>query len=127
MDEYEFNLLATIAKHREDILQLFQAGTGSGKRNIPPKMLRKVRAANMASMTQANSLIACVGGTNLSAKSLKELGSNAKLKAKELQDVKVAEQNKMDHGTVSNRTKEMDTNPKIAIAAGSTHRTPNGA
>ncbi len=62
-------------------------------------MLCKVRAANMTSMTQANSLIACVVGTNLSAKRLKELGSNAELKAKELYDVKVAEQNKMDHGT----------------------------
>jgi hypothetical protein len=78
-------------------------------------MLQKVQAANMASMTQANSLIACVGRMNLSAKRLKELGSNAKLKAKELHDVEVAEQNKMDHGTVSNCTKEMDTNPEISI------------
>ncbi len=115
MDKYESNLLATIAKHWEDILQLFWAGTGSGKSTIPPKMLRKVRAVNMTSMTQANSLIACVDRTKLSAKRLKELGSNAKLEAKELHDVKVAEQNKMDHGTASNRTKEMDTNPEIAI------------
>jgi hypothetical protein len=116
MDKYESNLLAAIAKHREDILRLFWAGTGSGKSTIPPKMLRKVRAANMALMTQANSLIAHVGRTNLSTKRSKELGSsNAKLEAKELHDVKVAEQNKMGHGTVSNRTKEMDTNPEIAI------------
>jgi hypothetical protein len=115
MDEYESNLLAAIAKHQEDILQLFLAGTGSGKSTIPPKMLRKVRAVNMTSMTQANSLIACVSGMNLSAKRLKELGRNAKLKAKELHDVKVAEQTKMDYGTVSNHTKEMDTNPEIAI------------
>jgi hypothetical protein len=115
MDEYEANLLAAIAKHREDVLQLFWAGTGSGKSTIPPKMLRKVRALNMTPMTQANSLIACVGRTNLSAKRLKELGSNAKLEAKELHDVEVAEQNQMDHGTVSNCTKEMDTNPEIAI------------
>jgi hypothetical protein len=115
MDEYESNLLAIIAKHEEDILQLFRVGTGSGKSTIPTKMLRKVRAANMTSMTQANSLIARVGITNLSAKRLKELGSNAELEAKELHDVKVAEQNKMDHGTVSNHTEEMETNPEIAI------------
>jgi hypothetical protein len=78
-------------------------------------MLRKVWAANMTSMTQANSLIACVGRSNLSAKRLKELGSNARLEVKELHDVKVAEQNKMDHGTVSKRTKEIDTNPENAI------------
>jgi hypothetical protein len=115
MDKYESNLLAAIAKNWEDILQLFWAGTGSGKSTIPPKMLHKVRAANMASMTQASSLIARVGGMNLSAKRLKELGSNAKLEAKELHDVKVAEQNKMDHGTVSNHTEETNTNPEIAI------------
>ncbi len=114
-DEYESNLLAAITKHREDILQLFWAGTGSGKSTIPTKMLRKVRAANMTSMTQANSLIARAGGTKLSSKRLKELGSNAKLEAKELHDVKVAEKNKMDHGPVSNRTKEMDTNPGITF------------
>ncbi len=114
-DEYESNLLATITKHREDILRLFWAGTGSGNSTIPPEMLRKVWAANMTSMTQANSLIACTGGTKLSSKRLKELGSNAKLKAKELHDVKVAEHNKMDHGTVSNCTEEMDTNPEVAV------------
>ncbi len=114
-DEYESNLLATITKHREDILQLFQAGTGSGKSTIPPKMPRKVRAANMTSMTQANSLIACAGGMKLSSKRLKELGSNAELEAKELHNVEVAEQNEMDHGTVSDHTEEMETKPEIAI------------
>jgi hypothetical protein len=114
-DKYESNLLDAITKHWEDILQLFWAGTSSGKSTIPPKMLRKVRAANMTSMTQVNSLIACAGGTKLSSKRLKELGSNAKLKAKELHNVEVAEQNKIDHGTVSNRTKEMDTNPEISL------------
>jgi hypothetical protein len=78
-------------------------------------MLCKVRAANMTYMTQANSLIACVGGTNLSAKRLRELGSNAKLETKELHYIKVAEQNKMDHGTVSNHTEEMNTYPEISI------------
>ncbi len=60
-DKYELNLLAAVSKHREDILRLFWAGTVSGKSTIPPKMLRKVRAVNMASMTQANSITAQAG------------------------------------------------------------------
>ncbi len=114
-DEYELNLLAAVSKHQEDILRLFRAGTVSEKSTIPPKMLQKVRAANMASMTQANSITARAGRTNLSAKRLKELGSNAELKAKELHDAEVAEQNKMVHGTASNRTEDIEANPEIAI------------
>jgi hypothetical protein len=114
-DEYELNLLATVSKHQEDILRLFRAGTVSGKSTIPPKMLRKVRAANMASMTQANSITAWAGRMNISAKRLKELGSNAKLKAKELHDAKVAEQNKMVYGTASDRAKDIEANPEIAV------------
>jgi hypothetical protein len=114
-EEYELNLLAAVSKHREDILRLFWAGTVSGKSTIPPKMLRKVRAANMAPMTQANSITARAGRMNLSAKRLKELGSNAKLKAKELHDAKVAEQNKMIHGTASDRAKDIEANPEIAV------------
>ncbi len=96
-------------------MRLFQAGTVSGKSTIPPKMLRKVRASNMASMTRANSITARAGGTNLSAKRLKELGSNAELKANELHDAKVAEQNKMVHGTASDYAKGIEANPEIAI------------
>jgi hypothetical protein len=78
-------------------------------------MLRKVRAANMASMTQANSITAWADGTNLSAKRLKKLGSNAKLKAKKLHDAKVAEQNKIVHGTASNPAMDIEANPEIAV------------
>ncbi len=90
-DEYESNLLAAITKHWEGILRLFWAGTGSGKSTIPLKMLRKVQVVNMTFMTWANSLIAHAGETKLSSKRLKELGSNAELKAKELHNVEVAE------------------------------------
>ncbi len=46
---------------------------------------------------------------------MKELGSNAELKAKELHDAEVAEQNKMVHGTASNRAKDIEANPEIAV------------
>ena len=46
---------------------------------------------------------------------MKELGSNAELKAKELHDAKVAEQNKMVHCTASDHAKDIEANPEIAI------------
>jgi hypothetical protein len=61
-------------------------------------MLCKIRIVNMTSMAKANVLIACTGGKKLSAKKLKELESNAELKAKEIHDAKMAEKNNTTNG-----------------------------
>jgi hypothetical protein len=52
----------------------------------------------MTSMAKANVLIACTGSKKLLAKKLKELGSNAKLKAKEIHDAEMAKKNGMTNG-----------------------------
>jgi hypothetical protein len=49
-------------------------------------------------LAKANVLIAHTGGKKLSAKKLKELGSNAKLRAKETHDAKMAEKNDTTDG-----------------------------
>jgi hypothetical protein len=59
-------------------------------------MLTKVRKANMTTMTQINTLIACTGSKKLSTGRLKELGSIAKHAAMELYNAKVEEQNAID-------------------------------
>ncbi len=63
---------------------------------IPKKMLTKVPKANMATMTQINTLIARAGGKELSTWSLKELKSIAEHAAMELYDAKVVEPNAME-------------------------------
>jgi hypothetical protein len=58
-------------------------GPACGKPTVPPKMLHKIRAANMKTMTKANSLISCVGRGELSICKLKVLGRNAEKEAME--------------------------------------------
>ena len=98
LKRHESDLRSAIAKHWDDILCLFRSETGPGKNTVPPKMLRKIRIVNMTSMAKANVLIARTGGKKLSAKKLKELGSNAKLKAKEIHDAEMAKKNNTTNG-----------------------------
>ncbi len=49
-------------------------------------------------MAKVNVLIACTGGKKLLAKIMKELGSNAELKAKEINDAKMAKKNDTTDG-----------------------------
>jgi hypothetical protein len=62
-------LQAALDKHWEDTLRLLQMGPASGKPTVSPKMLHKIRAANMKTMTKANYLI--------STRKLMELGRDA--------------------------------------------------
>jgi hypothetical protein len=89
-------LQAALDKHQDNVLRLLHMGTTAGQNMIPKKMLTKVRKANMTTMTQINTLIACAGGKELSTRRLKELGSIAKHAAMELYNGKVAEQNTME-------------------------------
>ncbi len=72
-------------------------GPASGKPTVPPKMLQKIKAANMKTMTNANSMISWAGGGELSTCKLKELGRNAEKEAMERYEEEVATQNDMDH------------------------------
>jgi hypothetical protein len=74
-------------------------------------MLRKIHIVNMTSMAKANVLIACTGGKKLLAKKLKELGSNNKLKAKEIHDAEMAKKNNTTNGigTVDPNAKSAET------------------
>ena len=60
-------------------------------------MLHKIRAANMKTMTNANSLISWAGGGELSTRKLKELGRNAVKEAMECYEGEVTTWNDMDH------------------------------
>jgi hypothetical protein len=64
-------------------LCLLWTGPASGKPTVPPKMLHKIRAANMKTMTKANSLVSHTDGGELSTHKLKELGRNAEKEATE--------------------------------------------
>jgi hypothetical protein len=59
-------------------------------------MLTKVCEANMTTMTQINTLIACAGSKELSTRWLKELGCIADHAAMELYNAEVVEQNSME-------------------------------
>ncbi len=113
LNRHESDLWSTIAKHRDNILCLFGSEPGPGKNTIPPKMLHKICIVNMTSMAKANVLIACTGDKKLSAKILKELGSNAKLKAKEIHNAKMAEKNNTTDGIGA-----VDPNAKSAETQG---------
>jgi hypothetical protein len=79
-------------------LRLLRTGTASGKPTVPLKMLHKNRAANMKTMTKANSPISRAGGGELlSTRKLKELGRNAEKEAIECYEGEVAARNAMDH------------------------------
>jgi hypothetical protein len=93
------DLQAALDKHRDNVLHLLWISTTAGQNIMPKKMLTKVREANMTTMTQVNTLIACAGSKELSTWRLKELGSIAKDKAMELYDAKFVEQNAMEHET----------------------------
>jgi hypothetical protein len=91
------DLQAALDKHWDNVLCLLWMGTTTYQNMIPKKMLTKVCKANMTTMTQVNTLIACAGGEELSTQRLKELQSVAEDAAMELYDTKVAEQNAMEH------------------------------
>jgi hypothetical protein len=90
-------LQAALDKHWEDTLHFLWVGPASGKPAVPPKMLHKIRAANMETMTNANFLTSHAGGGELSTHKLKELGQNAEKKAMECFKGEVAGWNAMDH------------------------------
>ncbi len=94
---HSIELQAALDKHQGDILHLFWTGPASGKPTVPPKMLHKIRVANMKTMTKANSLIGCAGGREFSTCKLKELGRNAEKEAMERYEEEVATQNAINH------------------------------
>jgi hypothetical protein len=67
------DLQAALDKRRDNVLHLLRMGTTVDQNMIPKKMLTKVPKANIATMTQINTLIAHVGGKELSTWRLKEL------------------------------------------------------
>ncbi len=69
----------------------------SGKPKVPPKMLHKIRGANMKTMTKANSLISHTGRGISSTPKLKKLGENSEKEVMECYKGEVATQNAMDH------------------------------
>ncbi len=77
LSRYSDKLQAALDKHQEDTLHLLRMSPASGKPTVPPKMLHKIRAANMKTMTKANTLISCTGRGELSTLKLKKLGRNA--------------------------------------------------
>ncbi len=113
------DLQLALIKHRDDILRLLWAGTGSGKHTIPPKMLTKVQVANMKTMNKANSSIGCAGGKLYTTHKLKEMGNNAELKAKEIYEAGVSRLNDMEHEPPppnnSGHVEPMSTNPKTSV------------
>jgi hypothetical protein len=86
------DLQAALDKHRDNVLRLLCTETATSQNAIPQKMLLKIRGANMIIMVQINDSIAHAGGKKLSTLQLKELGSNAECKAREL--YKAEEDNK---------------------------------
>jgi hypothetical protein len=114
-----FDLQLAVIKHRDDILHLLWAGTDSGKHTIPPKMLQKIRVANMKTMDKANSSIGRAGGKLNSTCKLKEMDNNAEIKAKGIHDAKVARLNVMDHEPPppdnSSHIEPMITDPKDSV------------
>jgi hypothetical protein len=72
-------------------------GNDSGKTTIPPKMLHKICATNMNTMTKASTLTARARRKSLTTCKLKELGSYAEHEAMERYTAEVATQNAMDH------------------------------
>jgi hypothetical protein len=90
------NLQATLDKHQDNVLHLLCTGTTAGQNTIPKKMLTKFYKANMTTMTQINTLIACAGSKELSTQRLKEFRSITKTAAMELYNSQVVEQNAME-------------------------------
>ena len=83
-EKHNDDLQEGLGKHRDDVLCLLRAGTATSKNEIPWKMLLKIQGVNMTTMVQINDSIARAGGKKLSTLRLKELGSNAERKAREL-------------------------------------------
>ncbi len=113
------DLQLALIKHWDDILHLLWAGTDSGKHTIPPKMLQKIRVANMKIMNKTNSSIGRAGGKLYSTRKLKEMGNNSEIKAKEIHNAKVARLNVMDHEPPppnnSGHIEPMITDPKDSV------------
>ncbi len=76
-------LQAALDNHQEDTFYLLQMVPASGKPTVAQKMLHKIRAVNLKTMTKANSLISRAGRGELSTCNLKQLGENAEKKAME--------------------------------------------
>jgi hypothetical protein len=72
-------------------------GPASGKPTVPLKMLHKIRAVNMKTMTKAHSLISHTDGGKLSTRKLKQLGRNAEKETIERYEGEVVARNAMDH------------------------------
>ncbi len=90
LSKHSDKLQVELDKHWEDTLHLLQTGPASGKPTVSPKMLHKIRATNMKTMTKANSLISRAGRGELSTGKLKELGRNAEKEAMEHYEGEVA-------------------------------------
>jgi hypothetical protein len=70
-----------LVKHRNDILCLIRKSATHGKPAIPTKMIDKIRAANLATMTLINKEVTRHGGKELSLRKMKELGAQAEKEA----------------------------------------------
>jgi hypothetical protein len=110
LNNHSDKLQAALNKYWEDILHLLRMGPTFGKPTLPPKMHHKIRAANMKTMTKANSLIGCTGGRELSTRKLKEDGRIAEHKAMECYKSKVGAWNAMDYEPPPNINSNININ-----------------
>jgi hypothetical protein len=97
LSKHSDELQAALDKHWEDTLCLLRTSPASRKPTVPPKMLHKFRAANVKTMTKANSLTGRAGGGEFSTRKLKELSRNAEKEAMEHYEGEFAAWNAMDH------------------------------